>query len=297
MASYTLIGGDQKQYGPVTAEQLRQWILDGRLNPQSQVKAESDAEWRPLSAFPEFADALAARSAASGRPPPLPSAAPPMPAESSGLAVTSLVLGILGLFTCGLTALFGLILGIMAMVKAKAPGRGAAGSSGVALAGVIVSTIFLLMIPIFAAMLLPALAAAKDRAQEISCLNNEKQLANAVRMYASDNKDQFPPSATWCDAIQSYVGSGKVFQCPAGDPSQRCHYAYNAKLGGLDGSKANPNTVLFYETEGGWNVSGGPELMLSHARHGHGRIFIIAFVDGHVETMSGSQLNTLRWDP
>jgi hypothetical protein len=55
MANYTLIGGDQKQYGPVTDEQLRQWIRDGRVNPQSQVKAEGDAEWRPVSAFPEFA--------------------------------------------------------------------------------------------------------------------------------------------------------------------------------------------------------------------------------------------------
>lgn len=129
MANYTIIGGDQKQYGPVTEEELRQWIHDGRLNPQSQVKAESDAEWRPLSAFPEFAAALAARSAASGAPPPLSSTVPPLPAKTSGLAITSLVLGILGLFTCGITALFGLILGIMAMVKAKSPGRGAAGAA------------------------------------------------------------------------------------------------------------------------------------------------------------------------
>src|SRR5208282_3578189 len=163
MANYTLIGGDQKQYGPVTDEQLRQWIFDGRVNPQSQVKAESDAEWRPLSAFPEFAAALAARSAASGAPPPAPSAAPPMPAKTSGLAVTSLVLGLLGLFSCGITALFGLILGIMALVKAKG-GRGTSGGNGIALAGVIVSAIFVIMIPMFAAMVLPALAAAKQKA-------------------------------------------------------------------------------------------------------------------------------------
>ncbi|MGD0616001.1 MAG: DUF4339 domain-containing protein [Verrucomicrobiota bacterium] len=56
MANYTLIGGDEKQYGPVTDEQLRQWIRDGRVTPQSQLKAEGDAEWRPISQFPEFAD-------------------------------------------------------------------------------------------------------------------------------------------------------------------------------------------------------------------------------------------------
>jgi len=71
MANYTLIGGDQKQYGPATEEQLRQWIRDGRVNPQSQVKAEGEAEWRPLSAFPEFADLFGGGTAG-----PTPSAAP-----------------------------------------------------------------------------------------------------------------------------------------------------------------------------------------------------------------------------
>ena len=68
MATYTIIGGDQKQYGSVTADDLRRWITDGRLNAQSLAKEETDTEFRPLSAFPEFADALAAGSAP---PPPL----------------------------------------------------------------------------------------------------------------------------------------------------------------------------------------------------------------------------------
>jgi hypothetical protein len=63
MANYTIIGGDGKQYGPVTTEDLRKWIAEGRLGAQSQVKAESDAEFRPLSAFPEFADALKIQTA------------------------------------------------------------------------------------------------------------------------------------------------------------------------------------------------------------------------------------------
>ena len=295
MANYTLIGGDQKQYGPVTEEQLRQWILDGRVNAQSRVKAESDAEWRPLSVFPEFAAALAAKSAAAGTPPPLPSAAPPMPAKTSGLAVTSLVLGILGMFTCGITALFGLILGVMAMVKAKQPGRGASGGSGLALAGVIVSAIFLLMIPIFAAMLLPALAAAKQKAQTINCVNNEKQLAIAVRMYSEDHTNQLPPGATWCDTIKANVGSEKVFKCVAANSSGRCDYAFNAKLGGRDDSKIAPDTVMIFESDGGWNANGGPEQMIAKPRHA--RQFVITFADGSVQQVQQSELKTLRWDP
>jgi len=59
MANYFVIGGDQKQYGPISAEDLGKWIAEGRLNAQSLVKADSDAEFRALGGFPEFVDALA----------------------------------------------------------------------------------------------------------------------------------------------------------------------------------------------------------------------------------------------
>jgi uncharacterized membrane protein len=59
MANYIIIGGDGKEYGPVTTDDVRQWLAEGRLNAQSLVKAESDAEFRPLEKFPEFADAFA----------------------------------------------------------------------------------------------------------------------------------------------------------------------------------------------------------------------------------------------
>ena len=56
MANYTIIGGDGKQYGPVSGDDLRKWISEGRLNAQSLAKAESDAEFRTLATFPEIAD-------------------------------------------------------------------------------------------------------------------------------------------------------------------------------------------------------------------------------------------------
>ena len=63
MANYIIIGGDGKEYGPVTDADVRQWLEEGRLNAQSQAKAESDAEFRALAQFPEFADVLAAPGA------------------------------------------------------------------------------------------------------------------------------------------------------------------------------------------------------------------------------------------
>ena len=76
MALYTIIGGDQKPYSSVTADDIRRWIADGRLNEQSLAKEENDTEWRPLSAFPEFADMFAAPAATAPSPAPAKAASP-----------------------------------------------------------------------------------------------------------------------------------------------------------------------------------------------------------------------------
>src|SRR5436190_7426945 len=50
------------------------------------------------------------------------------------------------------------------------------------------------IIAILAAMLLPALSNAKDRAWVVNCLNNQKQLALGTILYATDSNDFLPPS-------------------------------------------------------------------------------------------------------
>ena len=62
---YKIIGADQKEYGPISAEQMRQWITEGRINAQTQAQAVGETTWKPVSMIPEFA----ARFAAA--PPPL----------------------------------------------------------------------------------------------------------------------------------------------------------------------------------------------------------------------------------
>src|SRR5881628_2252960 len=78
-AMYKIIGGDKKEYGPVSADELRRWIAEGRLNGQSLALAEGSVEWRTLSIFPEFAEALRAQAGASVPPPGAPM--PPVSAE------------------------------------------------------------------------------------------------------------------------------------------------------------------------------------------------------------------------
>lgn len=66
---YKIIGADGQQYGPVTAEQLRQWIGEGRANAETLVQAEDGTDWKPLGQIAEFAQQFSTSTASA--PPPL----------------------------------------------------------------------------------------------------------------------------------------------------------------------------------------------------------------------------------
>ncbi|MGO8928842.1 MAG: DUF4190 domain-containing protein [Limisphaerales bacterium] len=295
---FKLLGTDNKEYGPISADQIRAWIAQGRANARTQLQAKGSTEWKPLAEFPEFAAALQQSGQAAVPPVATTETQPPAPPpKTSGLAVTSLVLGCLGLLTCGITSLVGLVLGIIALVRIN-KSKGQLGGQGLALAGTIVSAGFLLLAPIPAALLLPALAKAKQKATAVQCMSNVKQLEVGLIMYAGDNKELLPPGSAWCDALKPYVGgSTSVFVCPQGAPNRRCHYAVNARLAGhsIKEVQAPAQTVLVFEIDGGWNVSGGPELLPVKVRHSGA--YVVGFADGHVEMVRPPRLEQLRWEP
>src|SRR5688572_15329328 len=51
---YKIIGADGKEYGPIHLEQLREWMRQGRVSLQTQIRPEAGGDWRPLSACPEL---------------------------------------------------------------------------------------------------------------------------------------------------------------------------------------------------------------------------------------------------
>jgi prepilin-type N-terminal cleavage/methylation domain-containing protein len=71
------------------------------------------------------------------------------------------------------------------------------------------------IIAILAAMLLPALARAKEKAKGVACLNNVKQLALSLNFYTGDNNDEIP------SALDSF-GEGRR-GARKGDPSTAAH--------------------------------------------------------------------------
>ena len=133
---YFLIGGDGKEYGPKAAVEVREWIAEGRLNAQSQIKPQSETEWVQLGSLLEFAADLNPQAAAP-LPTPIPqvsqvsqnptSSQAPRPINNRW-AVVSLILGIISFVTVGCcgcfaldysdedaaTAFFGLIVSLIA---------------------------------------------------------------------------------------------------------------------------------------------------------------------------------------
>ena len=88
---YKIIGGDQKEYGPVSADDLRNWIREGRVNAQTLIQGEGQSDWRPLSSYPEFANVAA----------PVPSGAPMMQQAAPGQKIPNyLVQAILVTLCC-----------------------------------------------------------------------------------------------------------------------------------------------------------------------------------------------------
>ena len=91
---YRIIGADGREYGPITADQLRQWIAEGRANAQTKVLPEGTTEWKALGEFPEFFPAKPLT------PPPMP-ALPQQPVgrmdQVDGPAIALMIVAILGL--------------------------------------------------------------------------------------------------------------------------------------------------------------------------------------------------------
>ena len=142
---YKIIGADGREYGPVTVEQLRQWIAEGRANAQTRVQAEGTNEWKSLSAFADVSQT--STPAAAGVPPPMPPPAQPVASDKLpgagkkiaagicaillgpfgvhkfilGYTGTGLTMLLISVLTCGIGAIpmkiIGLIEGIVYLVK------------------------------------------------------------------------------------------------------------------------------------------------------------------------------------
>jgi len=93
------------------------------------------------------------------------------------------------------------------------------------------------IIGILAAILLPALAKARESARRSACVNNLKQLGLVMNLYSNENKEQFPPAANqdarFCfdaDAIYpEYLTDAAVMGCPS-DPGYSANSSFRLTI-------------------------------------------------------------------
>jgi GYF domain 2 len=128
---FKILGGDGKEYGPITVDQIKQWIGEGRANHATMAKAEGTIGWKPLAEYPEFAEALGVKppelaATPTGASPATPAAAPATfaaavaPAPDARARALSLVSGpAIGLIV---TAVLGIAYHIFGVVMAFRPG-------------------------------------------------------------------------------------------------------------------------------------------------------------------------------
>ena len=134
---YKIVGANGQQYGPVSAEDIRRWIAENRINAQTFVQTDGIPDWKSLGSLAEFASEFKAVPPLIASPPSgvVSRASNKVPAGVCGILLGSLgihkfilgytgaglILLLLTILTCGIagavTHLIGLIEGIIYLCK------------------------------------------------------------------------------------------------------------------------------------------------------------------------------------
>jgi len=180
------------------------------------------------------------------------------------------------------------------------------------------------IIGILAALLLPALGQAKQAALKAKCIDHERQLFLAARMFADDHDGWLPARGLggddrWPAAFKPYVGGNTgIYYCPnskdvveqSGDPYSNTHnntayiingfndiIPYNTPNSVMIDSLPKPSdTILFGEELDGNGefymdlVENNQNTILDYMRHNIGACYV--FADGHGEWVASPRTVT-----
>ena len=197
------------------------------------------------------------------------------------------------------------------------------------------------IIAILAALLLPALSQAKMRAYGIQCMSNHKQLMLGWIIYTDNNNGKLPPniacnvpqfgtSPSWVMSIVAdtpdrgltngliyqYVGSTRVYKCPADHTKHNRTYSMNCWMSGigawtsscydfktmtqLQGIVPPPKAFVFIDENPGTINDGyfaedptNPNRWVDSPAHYHNQGCNVSFADGHVESKIWTDKNLL----
>lgn len=143
---YKIVGADQKEYGPATSDQVREWIAQGRANGQTLATFDG-SPWKPLATYPEFADALRTVIPPPVGPPLAAGAAPYPGAQANTAAVSGLILCIVGT-CCSPLLIIGLVLCVVGLLQIQKSPQQYTTSTVIPIAGIAIGLLDMIFIGI-----------------------------------------------------------------------------------------------------------------------------------------------------
>ena len=178
------------------------------------------------------------------------------------------------------------------------------------------------IIAILAAMLLPALSKAREKARQINCISNVKQLVVGHLLYVEDNKGIFcdyakvnygeftcPNGDTvgdgeiiyWPIMLYPYVKSVAVFNCPSAEKKWTGDNTYSHSIGLNENMKRWPSAHLKSPSQTMINAGAAPDNVSEFVyiiryrsklefNYRHNRTPTVGYVDGHA---GGRPINTV----
>jgi prepilin-type processing-associated H-X9-DG protein len=201
---------------------------------------------------------------------PLGYATPTGPTGTSGVAIASLVLGLLGVL-CFPSGIAAIVCGAIGLSKTKDP---RVGGRGLAIAGLTLGIAGMVFSCFQMSVLLPSLNRARETANRVKCASNMRQIGQAILLYANENHGQYPPDLP--TLLKTEPITSNVFVCPSssdtnangpGDLMAGGHLSYVYVGKDMTNLAVGPSTVLLYENPG------------AHGGDGMN----VLFGDGHVE--------------
>ena len=152
----------------------------------------------------------------------------------------------------------------------------------------LVSKIIIIYIAVLSLITSGYIVAAKSFGHA-NCEKNLRIVSKAVWAYVENNGGKFPTADKWCSLLVQNTGLQRGrFICKSAKWGMS-NYAINPNA-----TPASPrNMILLFETKGGWNQAGGPELLTTDNHAGAG--CNVMFANGYVGFVEARLVGALKW--
>lgn len=192
-----------------------------------------------------------------------------------GLDVFSFDLGVFGIILIGtsiLSIIASLVIGVFALIHISLS-KGKIQGTRKAVTAVVLSLIYIFFVGV---ILIPPIVKVQQLDSRRVCGEHLYALGKSLHAYA-ENYGVYPMPDKWCDILlQGKYVTQDIFKCPSNKKLQ-CSYSINPNCK----PNSEPNTVLVFESKGGWNSFGGPEILTAEYHKNEG--CNILYNDGHVK--------------